>query len=392
MIRIGILDPTGPVGWSGYFQYMVSLSDSLAQQEDLAVTVFHDDPEAGRIPRAPGGAEHVLLRRDGAGIGEILRSLATVANVRSPWLGRFGVLRRHGLDGLVSPASLIGFHLDLPFIGIVFDVMYRYYPDCAEYPLKERLVRELINSRLVRHAACTVVDSEKSRGDLVRFYGADAARVTAIPLCPPPSAYDHRDLNGAALEGVAKKYRLPPRFVFYPAQPWEHKNHRRLLEALALLRREHGLEVPAVFVGSNGPKAEGLNDAVNELGLCGLVRNLGYVGEEEIVAIYKKATALVFPSFADYTNLPVLEAMLLGAAVVCSNAFAMPEQVGDAGLLFDPFDVRDIAAQIRRVWTDDDLRQALVARGRERAEASSLANFGKRWGGVVRAALAARHA
>ena len=58
---------------------------------------------------------------------------------------------------------------------------------------------------------------------------------------------------------------------------------------------------------------------------------------------------------------------------------AMPEQVGDAGLLFDPFDVQDIATQIRRIWNDEALAETLVRRGTKRMENLSLDHFANRW-------------
>lgn len=387
MPRIGILNPARAVGSGGYFQYMLALIEGLRPYGDLEVAVFYDDPGFQAFCFDSPNFTWVALEQDRGGIGTFVRALSTLANLRSPWVGRFGVLRRYHLDCLISPASLVGFHLRIPFVGIIFDVMYKYYPDCAEYPVKERVARDLINARLVRHAVLNVVDSERSRDDLVQLYHADPGKIRPIPLCAPPHVYRHRQLPDSALREVAARYELPSRFVFYPAQLWDHKNHRRLFEALALLRDQHGIEVPCVLVGSAGANGGNVLGAISELGLQRQVRHLGYVAEEDLAAIYRKATALVYPSFADYTNIPVLEAMVLGTPVLCSNAFAMPEQVGDAGLLFDPFDVKDIAEQVRRVWTDERLRQELVQKGRERVETLSLEHFGRRWREAIEEAL-----
>jgi glycosyltransferase involved in cell wall biosynthesis len=308
-------------------------------------------------------------------------------------LGRFRVLKEYELDCLVSVSSSVGFHLDIPFVGIVFDFIYRHFPDLADFGLRERIGRDLTNSSLVRHAALTVTDSEAGKSDLVRLFGADPAKTRPIPLSPSPHIYGHRDLPESTLQEVASRYELPERFVFYPAQLWEHKNHRRLFEALAHLRNQYGVVVPCVLAGSGGDHAGKVLAAIPEMGLDKQVLHVGYIPDVDLAAIYKLATALVYASFGEYTNMPVLEAMVLETPVLCSNAFAMPEQVGEAGLLFDPFDVDDIASQIRRIWTDAPLGEMLVGRGTRRVEKLSIDHFGSRWRAVVleAAALGASH-
>jgi len=243
-------------------------------------------------------------------------------------------------------------------------------------------MRDLIYRRLGRHADRIVVDSEHSKADLVRFFGLDPARIWPVPMSPPPHAHDGEHVAEAVSELKAKRL-LPERFLFYPAQLWDHKNHRRLFEAVARLRRE-GLIVPLVLTGGlRGATGEAILATVPALGLADQVFYLGYVSEREIVALYKLAVALVFPSFADYTNIPILEAMALGTPVICSNLFAMPEHLDGAGVLFDPFDVDDIASAIRRVWENASLRREMAVKGRRRVAHFSLDAFAARWREVL---------
>jgi glycosyltransferase involved in cell wall biosynthesis len=95
----------------------------------------------------------------------------------------------------------------------------------------------------------------------------------------------------------------------------------------------------------------------------------------------------VFPSLIGPTNIPPLEAMVLGTPVVCSNLFSMPEQVGDAGLLFDPFNVEDMAEKIYQIWTDEDLRQNLIRKGYERIRNMTIENYAKQWENIIDEAL-----
>jgi len=381
-VRVGIVNSASVVDHGGGLQYMVSLATSLSRFPDLDVTVFYDDRKIAHFCES-GGINAVALRADGERLAAIVRAASTIIGVHSPMVGRFSVLREHHLDCLVSDASLVGFHLGIPFVGIIYDVMYRYYPDCGEYPWKERMGRELIARQLGRHADRIVVDSEQSKTDLVRFFGMDPKRICPVPLCPPPHAYGAEGEIAAAVDEVKVARQLPERFLFYPAQLWDHKNHRRLFEAVARLRCE-GLIVPVVLVGGlRGATGEAILAAVPAMGLADQVFYLGYVSEREVVALYKLADALVFPSFAEYTNIPILEAMALGTPVLCSNVFAMPEQLGGAGVLFNPFDTDDMAAAIRRVWESEGLRRELVAKGRARVADLSVDAFAARWRDVI---------
>jgi glycosyltransferase involved in cell wall biosynthesis len=95
----------------------------------------------------------------------------------------------------------------------------------------------------------------------------------------------------------------------------------------------------------------------------------GFVAPEDLPLLYAGATALVCPSLDEGFGLPVLEAMACGTPVVCARAGALPEVAGHAALYVDPRDVADIAAGLRRILQDAELRRTLRARGLERARA-----------------------
>ena len=102
---------------------------------------------------------------------------------------------------------------------------------------------------------------------------------------------------------------------------------------------------------------------VRELDLEEQVRFLGYVDEAALTALYRTATGLVFPSQFEGWGLPVVEAFAFGLPVAASNATVLPEVAGDAALCFDPSDTRAMADAIARIWTDEELRSSLRARG-----------------------------
>jgi len=172
------------------------------------------------------------------------------------------------------------------------------------------------------------------------------------------------------------------KYIFYPAQMWRHKNHKNLVRAIAHLH-EKGLVVNAIFCGA---RKEGFQEILEEIqsnGLTNQVRHLDYVDESILVELYRRAVALVMPTYFGPTNIPPLEAFELGCPVAISNAYAMPEQVGEAALLFDPSSVEEIASAIERLWTDEALRLDLIEKGRRRAREWNQAAFTDRFYRIV---------
>ena len=383
MCRVGILNPTRTSRSGGGFYYLMSLIEGLRDSTDFEIFVFYDDPTFQKFCFDSPYYKWVLLPEHESLLSKIVRRLSAFMGIRSPLLGRYGVLHDCEIDLLISFESLVGINLNIPFLTFIGDAMYKYYPGLPEYTLKKRVIRDMTARKLLKYSVLTVVDSEKSREDLIRFYGAKAEKIRPIPLCAPPHIYKYRDLEECEIQEVMNKYHLPERFIFYPAQFWHHKNHLRLIQSLALLHKEYGVKIPAVFSGAAWQSFDGVTDLVKELGMGDLIYCPGYLEEREIVALYKKASALVFASFADYTNIPVTEAMVLGTPVLCSNLFAMPEQLGGAGLLFDPFNVEDMAGKIYSIWTDKALRDRLTAKGYQRAVDLSPQNFARRWKNLI---------
>ena len=225
----------------------------------------------------------------------------------------------------------------LPTAVTLHDVQHLDLPGL--FSRGERAFRALAWHRSARRAERVIVMSEFVRERAVEHLGLDPARVRVIPL----GLDHHRFVPGHA-------EREP--FLVYPARPWRHKNHERLFEAFAILRRERP-ELRLVLTGGGdfGSLPEG-------------VEARGQVPLAELVSLLQRASALVFPSLYEGFGLPPLEAMACGCPVACSNTAALPETVGDAALLFDPSDPSAIAAAVRDVLDDP---APWIARGFDRA-------------------------
>ena len=185
-----------------------------------------------------------------------------------------------------------------------------------------------------------LVDSEVGKGQILENFNCRPERIRVLPYTVP--FYIRRKL-------FAQSDQLPSikaPYFFYPAQYWSHKNHGRLLQAFQKLLKVDP-KVQLVLAGSAGNHYDHVQRAIQQLGLEENVLQLGYVENGEMVALYRKALALVFPTFFGPTNIPPLEAMALGCPILVSDIYGMREQLGEAAHYFNPRSVDSIYDSMR---------------------------------------------
>jgi len=391
-MNIGILfPPTKSIG--GVFQYALSIADSLINYSNkFQYCIVHYDTEnpsyflktkSNEMPFIFIQHKFIPLTK------KVFYFLNLVlGNNFFPVKKSYAVLKNAKVDFLVIPfPSLFGFGNEIPYIASIPDLMHKYYPNFPEYPLKDRLTRDIVYKYSARYSVLSVVDSQQGVEDLHKFFNIPKEKVRVIPYIPPGYVYKYKDMDLETATKILAKYSLPEKFLFYPAQFWYHKNHIRLIKALKLIWQTYKVKITLILVGSPKGSYKKVINLIKELNMRNQITYLGYVSDEEIVALYKKAVALVFPSLLGPTNIPPLEAMVLGTPVLCSNLFSMSEQVGDAGLLFDPFSLEDIAQKIYKIWIDHKLRHQLIRKGYERVKGVTLENYARQWEKIIDEAL-----
>lgn len=270
-----------------------------------------------------------------------------------------GFVEREAFD-VVHFVSQAAFLTSVPSVYHPHDLQHVHLPQF--FSRHERALREAHYGAFCRQASEVVVTSRWTRDDVISHFGLDPARVSIVPWAPVVTAYP--EPSAAQLDEARARLRLPERFVLFPAQTWPHKNHARLLESLALLRRDCGLVVPFVSSGSLTPHHRELERLAESLGLANHVRWLGFVSPIDLQCLYRLTTAVVIPTRFEAASGPLWEAFASGVPAACSNVTSLPEQAGDAALVFDPDDTHAIADAIASLWNDASLREELVRRGR----------------------------
>jgi glycosyltransferase involved in cell wall biosynthesis len=207
--------------------------------------------------------------------------------------------------------------------------------------------------------------SEASKRDILHYFRIPDQKIVVIP-----NAIDERYNEAPAaedIERVKERYQLNDPFVLYAGNIKPHKNLERLIEAFHMFRRHEFEHVKLLIIGDEISKYATLRRTVHRLKLHKHVRFFGFVPDQTLAALYRLAAVFVFPSLYEGFGLPPLEAMASGAPVITSNVSSLPEVVGDAALLIDPYDPEAIADAMRRVLSDDVLRVQLRERGLVRA-------------------------
>jgi glycosyltransferase involved in cell wall biosynthesis len=188
-----------------------------------------------------------------------------------------------------------------------------------------------------------VVTSEFVRGRALEQLELDPTRIHVVP-----HAINHTFFR------PGDEPREP--ILLYPARAWPHKNHTRLFEAFAILRK-HDPSLRLVLTGGGLERLGQLPENVERWGI---------VPAAELASLYRRAACLVFPSLYEGFGLPPLEAMACACPVAASNVTAIPEVCGDAAVLFDPNDPESIAnAVLEADSRSEELREKGLARARE---------------------------
>ncbi len=210
--------------------------------------------------------------------------------------------------------------------------------------------------------------SDETKRNILKHCKVPPEKITVTHL-----GYD-QDIFRPAEEGrvaeIRKKYSLDsPYFINTSSLLWYRKNLIRLIEAFDLLRKKepnHPLKL--VITGKRGESYDEIVALIAKLGLEQQVLLTGYIPLEDMPILLAGAEALVFPSLDEGFGLPLIEAMACGCPVISSNVSAIPEVLGDAGILVDPLQTTDIMKAMDRIIQEPDERRKLRDRGLERAK------------------------
>lgn len=324
---------------AGLGRYSEGLASALLASQPGQHTLFYNQGLSGRFP----SSLPVTSPQRRVNLGYKPWRMAVLLGQRS----------RIPFNRLVPDAKLFHSteHLLLPLRGIptvltVHDLIYKLYP-----AYHKKLNYWYLNQAMplfCRRASAIIAVSEATKQDIVKYYGLDPSKVhvvyeAASSHFEPPSP--------ARIAQVRQTYDLPSRFLVHLSTIEPRKNLDGLLDALLTLRQSFP-NLHLVLAGGKGWLYQDFFARIEAEGLSDFVVSLGWVPDEDLPAILAAADLAVQPSLYEGFGLPILEHMASGQVVAASGYSSHPEVGGDAAAYFDPTDVDEMTAVIRRLLHD----------------------------------------
>lgn len=280
------------------------------------------------------------------------------------------------------PKRLKGLNIDLifntkfsvPLVGKQKKIMVLHGASWFEHPeLYGRFdifYEKLAMPIYCRESAFLISNSDLTTRDYKRLMGIPDHKIQTVNLAAGEHFVPVED--PAELERIRQRYNLPPRFILTVTSYEPRKNFGTLSDAWQRCREKYGLDIDLVVAGKNC-HLYAADHKLAERGLAPHAHFPGWVEQADLPGIYSLATAFVFPSIYEEFGIPVVEAISCGCPVASSTTGAIPELLGEAALLCDPFDAIALSDNIARIAQDDQFRRDLVARGFEQSKTFSWA-------------------
>ena len=334
------------------------------------------------LARLDATTEFVVLCReqDCAFVTELGENFRAVTEPSRPYSLReqFAIpleLRRAGVNLFHAPHYVLPPMTPCRSVVTIHDCIHLRFPQYLPSRLGYAYARSSLWVAAHRSARVLTV-SEASKRDILEYFRVPESKVTVIY-----NAIDerfHEEPPADEVMRVQERYQLTDPFILYAGNIKPHKNLERLIEAFHMVRRGELEHIKLLIIGDEISKYATLRRAVHRYKLHKHVRFFGFVPDATLAILYRLARVFVFPSLYEGFGLPPLEAMASGTPVITSNLSSLPEVVGDAAMLIDPYQPDAIAGAMRRVLQDERLRDDMRERGLARVREFSWGRSVKR--------------
>jgi glycosyltransferase involved in cell wall biosynthesis len=341
----------------GIGTYIRNLLRELAKLDRQTEYVLLTKPEHMDVAKTLG--ENFRAVPDSSGQYSIAEQISVPFAVRRERVDLFHATH-YVLPALTPSRSVVTIH----------DCIHLMFPDYMRNRLGYAYARASLYTAAHKSDRIFTV-SEQSKRDILKFFNVPPEKIVVTP-----NAIDDRFSVPPSEEHVMQireRYQLSHSYLLYVGNIKPHKNLERLIEAFHLVRSQGRSELELIIIGDEISKLQSLRRAIHKYDIHRSVRFLGYVPDNTLAVLYRLASVFVFPSLYEGFGLPPLEAMASGTPVVTSNVSSLPEVVGDAAVLVDPYSAEAIADGILSVLRSTHLRDDLRERGLKRAQEYSWA-------------------
>jgi glycosyltransferase involved in cell wall biosynthesis len=341
----------------GIGTYIRNLLHELARIDRESEYVLFTRPEDIAVAATLG--ENFRAVPDRSGQYSIAEQISIPLGVRRERLDLFHATH-YVLPALIPSKTVVTIH----------DCIHLMFPEYQRHRLGYAYARAALYTAAHKSNRIFTV-SEASKRDILKFFDVPPEKIVVTP-----NAIDDRfsaQPSDEYVNDIRERYQLSHSYLLYVGNIKPHKNLERLIEAFHLVRHQGRSELELLIIGDEISQIQALRRAVHKYDIHRYVRFLGYVPDKTLAVLYRLASVFVFPSLYEGFGLPPLEAMASGTPVVTSNVSSLPEVVGDAAVLVDPYSAEAIAHGILTVLRSTHFRHELRERGLKRVKEFSWA-------------------
>ena len=272
-------------------------------------------------------------------------------------------LKWYKADVFLSMDGYCSLRSKVPTVMVIHDIAHVHYPE--QIPASALRFYQKYLLRYLRRAEKVVTVSEFCRQDIHQHYQIPLGKITVACNAPSPA---FQPLPASEKEQIKQTFTQGEDYFFYLGALHPRKNIVRLLEAFALFKQASSSPVKLLIAGRFAWQTSEIKAAYESSPVKAAIHFLGYVSDEELPRLVASALALTYVSLFEGFGVPLLEAMQAKVPVLTSSVSSLPEVAGDAALLVDPTDVSAIAAGMRRLFEEEDLRNTLIEKGTQRVQ------------------------
>ena len=278
-------------------------------------------------------------------------------------------------DVLYTPTpTLRYFNGRKPSVLTMHDIQHLHYPEFFSWP--KLLSRNITYDLSARSAHYLQANCEFTKRDfLSHFRWLSPEQIEVIP----PGVSKEKFTERKSPELLRRRYSLPDRFLFYPAQLWPHKNHLTLLKALKQIERMQSLKIPLIMTGAQYSAAPMIFEFMEDQAMD-YARYLGRVPDQDMVGLFQNAAFMITSTLHESSSIPILESAAAGTPVIASRIPPFEEFAEVLQLnLFDPLNIDGLARLILDLWRDDTTAASQAAYNREHVACYSWENAARKY-------------
>ena len=376
MNKIGIL-LTSPKEVGGIYQYSLSIIEALnlLDKKKIIIEYYYSDKHWEK--QLPKNSKKIYIHK--SFFKKFLRKLVhLVFSNKTRYLvfkeflnEEVKIINKSTCNLILFPSqNITSYQINKKSLSTIHDLMHRYEYKFSEYTKKIIEQRDIHYQNICKFCDGILVDSSMGKNHVINSYNAERKKIFTLPFIAPKYLMEKNKIN------VFKKFKIKEKYLFYPAQFWEHKNHINLIKAFKdVLKQNKNFSL--VFCGAKKNYYNEVYKFVKSNNLEKKIHFLGRVSNNIMSSLYSNATATVYPSLCGPTNIPPLESVSLNVPLICSNAYSMKNQMGNSAIFFDPKNYKSISKKINLVLNNEKLRKKLIKNGRKKISQYNIIHFSR---------------